>query len=150
MKVSRVITASAIVAGLTAFGSASPAGAGEDPANPGEPAAAPEVYEFNWVGGTEPTTWTVTLCGVKCAHVEDSGNSITQPWSADAYVLNGYWTMFVDRKDMITCDDGTKVAAMAQYNWDANLAGIASAKNPGDCGDVPGPISGYFTLKRIS
>lgn len=145
MKVTKVIAVPIIAAGLSALGSASAAGAeGDAPPGPSE------TYTFNWVGGNEPTTWTVTPCGTKCVHVEDSGNSITQPWTSDAFLLNGYWSMFVDRKDMITCDDGTTVEAMSQYNWDATLTGLASAKNPGECGDTPGPISGYFQLQRVS
>ncbi|MBV9516275.1 MAG: hypothetical protein JO280_19855 [Mycobacteriaceae bacterium] len=84
-----------------------------------------------------------------CLHVEDSGNSVTQPWSSDAYALNGYWTLFVNREDLITCDDGRKVAAAAQYNWDTRGNGILSAKNDGTCGDAPGPISAAFTLTRV-
>ena len=57
MKITRGMTASVIVAGLAAVGSASPAGADD--------VAVAETYTFNWVGGTEPTTWVVTPCGLE-------------------------------------------------------------------------------------
>lgn len=135
------MTASVICAGLAAVGFASPAASADPPS---------ETYSFNFVGGTQPTTWVVTPCGVMCLHVEDSGNSITEPWSSDAYALNGYWTLFVTRKDFITCDTGEKYPAAAQYNWDTNGNGLVSANNDGSCGDTPGPISANFTLKRVA
>jgi hypothetical protein len=141
VNITRGMTASVIFAGLAAVGLASPAASADPPS---------ETYSFNFVGGTQPTTWVVTPCGVMCLHVEDSGNSITDPWSSDAYALNGYWTLFVNRKDFLTCDTGEKYPAAAQYNWDTNGNGLVSATNDGSCGDTPGPISANFTLKRVA
>lgn len=144
MKITRVVTASVISAGL-AVGLASPARA-DDAAPP----QAPVTYTFNWVGGTLPTTWTVTQCGTACAHIEDSGNANNAGWESDAYLLNGYWTMFVHRTDMIACDNGENFPADAQYNWDNSLHGIATANTGGVCGDTPAPVQANFTLTRVS
>ena len=142
MKITRGITASLVFAGFAAAAFASPASA-DDAAGPAE------TYAFNLVGGTEPTTWVVTQCGTQCLHIEDLGNSITESWSSDAYALNGYWTMFVNRNDLISCPDGSKFPATAQYNWNAAGQGSLSAKNDGQCGDPPGPISANFTLTKV-
>jgi hypothetical protein len=142
VKITRGITAPVVFAGLAAAGFASPAWA-DDTTVPAE------TYTFNLVGGTQPTTWVVTQCGTQCLHIEDSGNSITDPWSADAYALNGYWTLFVDRKDMITCPDGSKFPSGAMYNWNPAGQGLVSATNDGECGDPPGPISANFTLTKV-
>jgi hypothetical protein len=141
VNITQRMTASVIFAGLAAVGFASPAASADPPA---------ETYQFNWVGGKQPTTWVVTPCGVMCLHVEDAGNSTTEPWSGDAYALNGNWTMFVNRNDFITCDNGEMHSAAAQYNWDSDGKGLASANNDGSCGDTPGPISANFTLTRVS
>jgi hypothetical protein len=137
------ITASVVFAGLAAAGFASPASADDASGGPAE------TYKFAFKGGTEPTTWVVTNCGTLCLHIEDSGNSATQPWSSDAYALNGYWTLFVNRTDLIACPDGSKFPAGAQYNWNSAGQGQVSAVNDGECGDPPGPISSDFTLTKI-
>jgi hypothetical protein len=144
MKITRVVTASVISAGI-AVGMASPAWA-DDTAPPPQPA---ETYTFNWVGGKEPTTWTVTQCGTDCTHIADSGNSINGPFEADAYALNGYWTMFVHRTDMIACDNGDTFPADAQYNWNSSLQGMATANTGGQCGDPSTPVQGSFTLTKV-
>ena len=144
MNITRVITASVISAGVAA-GFASPARA--DDAAP----QVPETYTFKFVGADLPTTWTVTHCGTLCTHIEDSGNANNAPWQSDAYLLNGYWTMFIHRTDMIACGDGGEnFPADAQYNWDASLHGIASASTGGVCGDPPAPVQAQFTLTRVS
>jgi hypothetical protein len=143
VKITRGITASVVFAGFAAAGFASPASADD--------ASAPaETYTLNLAGGTEPTTWGVTQCGTKCLHIEDSGNSRTAPWSADAYALKGNWTLLVNRDDLITCPDGSKFPAGAQYNWDPAGHGSVSATQDGQCGDPPGPISADFTLTKVS
>jgi len=143
VRITRGITASVVFAGLAATGFASPAWADD-------PAAPAETYTLKLVGGTEPTTWVVTQCGTQCLHVEDSGNSITAPWSSDAYALSGQWTLFVNRSDLISCPDGSKFSAPGQYNWNAAGQGTVSAHNDGQCGDPPGPISADFTLTKVS
>ena len=143
MKITRGITAYVVFAGVAAAGFASPASADDA----GAPA---ETYTLNLAGGTEPTTWVVTQCGTQCLHVEDSGNSLTAPWSSDAYALNGNWTLFVKRSDLISCPDGSKFPAAAQYNWTAAGQGLVSATQDGQCDDPPGPISANFTLTRVS
>jgi hypothetical protein len=144
MNITRVITASVISAGVAA-GFASPARA--DDAAPPQP---PETYTFNWVGGQLPSTWTVSHCGTYCTHIADSGNDTNAPWESDAYMLNGYWTMFVHRTDMIACEGGDTFPADAQYNWDASLHGMATASTGGQCGDPAAPVQGQFTLTRAS
>jgi hypothetical protein len=140
-----VITAS-VLSACVAAGFASPAWA--DDAAPAQP---PETYTFQFVGANQPTTWTVTHCGTLCTHIADSGNANNAPWESDAYLLNGYWTMFVHRTDMIACGDGSDTfPADAEYNWDASLQGIASATSGGVCGDAPAPVQGQFTLTRAS
>ena len=143
MKITWGITASVVFAGLAAAGFASPAWAD----NTGD---AAETYTFLLTGATEPTTWVVTNCGALCLHVEDGGNSVNTPWFADAYALNGYWTMFVNRTDLISCPDGSKFPAGAQYNWNTAGKGTVSATTDGQCGDPPGPISADFTLTKVS
>ena len=143
MRITRGITASVVFAGLAATGFASPAWADD-------PAAPAETYTLKLVGGTEPTTWVVTPCGTQCLHVEDSGNSVSAPWSADAFSLNGSWTLFVNRSDLISCPDGSKFPASAQYNWKPDGQGSISSNQGGQCGDPPGPISADFTLTKVS
>jgi hypothetical protein len=143
VKITRGITASVVFAGLAAAGFASPAWADIT----GDQS---ETYKFLLTGATEPTTWVVTNCGAVCLHIEDGGNSVNKPWSADAYALNGYWTMFVNRPDLISCPDGSKFPAGAQYNWNTAGKGTVSATTDGECGDPPGPISADFTLTKVS
>ena len=142
MNITRVITASVISAGVAAA-FATPARADDAP-------QPPEAYTFNWVDGNLPSTWTVTNCGTYCAHIEDSGNAISAAWESDAYMLNGSWTMFVHRTDMIACEGGDTFPADAQYNWDASLHGVANASTGGVCGDPAAPVQGQFTLTRVS
>lgn len=142
MKITLGITASVVLAGLAAAGFASPASADDT-------GGAPETYKFLLTGATEPTTWVVTNCGTMCLHVEDGGNSTSTPWSSEAYALNGDWTMFVNRTDLISCPDGSKFPAGAQYNWNPAGQGLVSATNDGQCGDPPGPISANFTLTKV-
>jgi hypothetical protein len=144
MNITRVITAS-VFSACVAAGFASPAWA-DDAAPP----QSPETYTFQYVGANLPTTWTVTHCGTLCTHIADSGNANNASWESDAYLLNGYWTMFVHRTDMIACGDGSDTfPADAQYNWDASLHGIATASTGGVCGDAPAPVQGQFTLTRV-
>lgn len=51
---------------------------------------------------------------------------------------------------MIKCDDGGAFPVAAQYNWDINGNGIASAFNDGSCGDEPGRIEAGFTLTQVA
>ena len=142
MNITRAVAACAIFACLAAVGFASPAWADDFSG----------TYTFQWDGGNA-ATWTVTPCGDQldqCVHVSETGNSAAQPWSGDAHWSVGYWSMFVDRQDMITCDDGKKVPGRATYSWDAvTLSGTGSIFNTGVCGDEPGTLSSAFTLTKI-
>jgi hypothetical protein len=121
---------SVIAAGLAAGGLASPAAADDGSG----------TYTFNWVNGGETQHLGVPSCGVMCPHVSDARNSRHAPWESDAYALNGYWTLFVQRPDMITCDDGTTFAAHAAYYWDVAGNGLVETNNAGECGQPPGPL----------
>ncbi len=119
-----------------------------EPAARSQPSVPTETFSFNWVDG-KSALWTVRPCGTMCLHVSETG-AATEPWESDAYSLNGYWTLFVNRPDMILCDDGRSFPAGAQYNWDADGNGMASLNSLGVCGDQPGPMSGKFTLTKIA
>ncbi len=102
------------------------------------------TYTMQLAAG-EPATWTVTPCVsdpnqqpfIPCVHVAETGGKYA-PWQADAHLSVGYWTMFVDRPDAITCEDGSTEPSRVTYSWDAvTLFGTPAFYFPGGCGDVP-------------
>lgn len=100
----------------------------------------------------ESATWTVTPCagnGPGCIRVSETGNSERAPWSADARLSVGSWIMFVPQPDAIRCEDGTAVAGVNTYSWNATtLTGSASILSRGACGTEPASISIPFTLTK--
>jgi hypothetical protein len=146
MKISCRIAASVVFAGLTAVGVgvASPASADEFAG----------TYNVDLGAGTT-ATWNVTPCDNDpvnhCVHVTQTGDSLQQPWSADAFWQVGYWTLVVNRPDFLACPDGTKHSADATYSWNAaTLEGQASAFNPGLCGGKPQTLAAPFTMTKVS
>lgn len=100
----------------------------------------------------ESATWTVTPCADNnpgCIRVSETGNSNRAPWSADASLSVGSWIMFVPQPDAIRCEDGTPVAGVNTYSWNATtLTGSASILSRGACGTEPASISIPFTLTK--
>lgn len=123
---------------------------------PGAPVAAADAdavgtYTLEAKDG-ESATWTVTPCagnGPGCIRVSETGNSERAPWSADAHLSVGSWIMFVPQPDAIRCEDGTAVAGVNTYSWNATtLTGSASILSKGACGTEPASISIPFTLTK--
>lgn len=146
MKINWRITASVVFAGLTAVGVgiASPASADEFSG----------TYKLD-LGDGNTATWNVTPCDNDplnhCVHVAQQGDSLQQPWNADAFWQVGYWTLNVNRPDFLACPDGTKHSAVATYSWNAaTLDGQASAFNNGLCGGKPQTLAAYFTMTKES
>lgn len=100
----------------------------------------------------ESATWTVMPCAGNnpgCIRVSETGNSERAPWSADAHLSVGSWIMFVPQPDAIRCEDGTPVAGVNTYSWNAStLTGSASILSRGACGTEPASISIPFTLTK--
>ncbi|MCB0928027.1 MAG: hypothetical protein H6523_18550 [Mycolicibacterium sp.] len=105
----------------------------------------------------ESATWTVRPCEdadpaagfVQCVHVAQSGGKEV-PWESVATWAVGYWTLRVQRPDVMACDDGKEIAALTTYSWDAvTLAGHMSFLYPGGCGDAPEQsVAVPFTLAK--
>jgi hypothetical protein len=140
VNIARGVAALLIFGSIASIGFASSACA-DDP---------PGMYAVIWKDGSAPDTWTTMSCGFQCRHIVDMENG-SEKWSADAYGLNGHWTMFVDRPDMIICPDGTAIAGNGQYliSGDLSGAGVAYINNSGACGDAPGVITREFTLQPL-
>jgi hypothetical protein len=147
MKIAGGITASVIFASLAAVGFASPASADDFGG----------AYTMDM--GGEPSTWTITPCSDdpaqqqpfnQCVRVAATGGKYA-PWESEAHWSVGYWTMFVDRPDAITCDDGSSLPSNVTYSWDAGtLVGSIAFFFPGGCGGAPAKsLAAPFTLTRI-
>ncbi|MGV0835998.1 hypothetical protein [Mycolicibacterium thermoresistibile] len=141
MKFLARLTASISGAAIAAVGLAAPAGAD----------GFTGTYEF--ATEDESATWTVVPCGhespAPCAYVMQSGGDM-EPWSADAYLYIGYWTLRVERPDAIVCDNGETFPARTTYSWDAvTNEGWVSARDEGVCGDEPHSVAAPFTLTRV-
>jgi hypothetical protein len=145
MKIAGGIAVSAILAGIAAGGFASPASADDFTG----------TYSMVLAGG-EPATWAVAPCVtdpnqaqpfIPCVHVAQTGGKYA-PWQSDAHLSVGHWTMFVDRTDAISCDDGTTLPSRVTYSWDAvTLSGWLSFRFAGGCGGVPAAsLAAPFTL----
>ena len=141
MNLTRMVVASAIVAGGAAVGLSGPANAA-DPNALG-------TYTFEGDGG-EVSTWTLTPCiddSDQCVHVAASGSSKHGPWSADAHWTVGSWILFVEQPDAVSCPDGATAAGNNNYSWDATtLTGYASIFT-GACGEGES-VAIPFTLTR--
>lgn len=142
MNVIRGVTAFLICAGLAAVGFASPARADDFGG----------TYTIDLGGST--ATWTVTPCDpqpfIPCAYISETGGE-TQPWQGKADLGVGYWTMFVERPDVLSCDDGQKFPAKTTYSWNAaTLVGYISIFNPGLCGNEVGTLSAPFALAKVA
>lgn len=147
MKVAGGITASIVFAGIAAVGFASPAAADD----------VSGTYKMVLADG-DPVTWTVRQCVddpaqqpfIPCIHVAETGGKFL-PWEGDAHLSVGYWTLFVNRPDAITCDDGSTLPARVSYSWDAvTLHGWLGFYFPGGCGGAPASIlAGPFTLTKV-
>jgi hypothetical protein len=106
----------------------------------------------------EPVTWTLTPCStdpayrpfIPCVRVAETGGKFA-PWQGEAQLSVGYWTMFVDRPDAITCDDGSTLPSRVTYWWNAvTLEGHIGFFFPGGCGGAPAKsLSAPFTLTRV-
>jgi hypothetical protein len=142
MKLTRVVVASALIAGGAAVGLADPANAADS--------NALGTYTFEADGG-ESATWTLTPCiddSDQCVHVAASGSSKHGPWSADAHWTVGSWILFVDQPDAVSCPSGGSAGGLNNYSWDAStLTGYASIFT-GACGGDPESLAIPFTLTK--
>lgn len=147
MKIAGGITASVIIVGLAAVGFASPASADDFGGT------------YNMVlGVANPVTWTVTPCStdpnyrpfIPCVRVAETGGNFA-PWEGEAHLSVGYWTMFVERSDAISCDDGSTLPSKVTYWWNAvTLEGKMGFLFPGGCGGAAAKsLYAPFTLTRV-
>lgn len=142
MNLTRLVVASAIVAGGAAVGLSGPANAA-DPNALG-------TYTFEGDGG-EVATWTLTPCiddSDQCVHVAASGSSKHGPWSADAHWTVGSWILFVDQPDAVSCPSGESAPGTNNYSWDAATHTGYASINSAACGE-DASIAIPFTLTRI-
>jgi len=123
------------------------------------PALADDVtgtYAMELASGEE-ATWIVTPCHtdpedpppfIQCIHVAESGGEF-EPWHGEAHWGVGFWTMFVERPDAMTCGD-EKVPDRVSYSWDAVAhSGWQSFISPGGCGSEPGEsVAELFALTK--
>jgi hypothetical protein len=143
MRITRGIAPTIIVAGVGAVGFASPAWADD----------VSGTYTIDY-GRGNTATWTVTPCDgesfIPCARVAESGAPLA-PWSAQAALSVGSWTLFVDRPDAIPCNDGSNHAGRATYSWNAvTLSGSVSVYDDKVCGDEAHTLYAPFTLTKTA
>ena len=139
--------AAVLLAGSVALGTATPALAQEEPADPN----APGTYTFEAANG-EKAQWTITACGddaVHCVHVVSSGSDKRAPWNANAYWTVGSWLVVVQQPDAILCPNGDTRPGSNNYSWDDTaLTGYASVNVNGECGGNAQSVAIPFTLTR--
>jgi hypothetical protein len=138
MSITRGLTA-AIIFGCAAVGLASPAWA-DEPFN--------GMYSLDNSGDPGiPSTWIAnSTCGpMGCiAHIASS-----RGWGGDAQLVNGRWTMTVDRPDGTLCVDGRLSGATQTWSWDpVTLAGEVSGVPNGQGANCEAPADS-FTLTEI-
>jgi hypothetical protein len=94
-----------------------------------------------------PTTWIATsTCGpTDCiAHVASS-----RGWGGDAQLVDGRWTMTVDRPDGTFCLDGQLSGAIQAWSWDpVTLTGEVRGIPNGQGAGCEAPADS-FTLTKI-
>jgi hypothetical protein len=139
VKITRGVMAFVIFAGL-AVGFASPAWADDFSG----------TYTIDY--GASTATWTVTPCDgepfIPCVHVAEGGSPLA-PWQSDASLSVGSWSLFVERPDVLVCDDGTNHPARATYALDAvTLSGSISIYDNGVCADEPRTLYAPITLTK--
>ena len=123
------------------------------------PAAADLSGTYNFDDPTPgpPGTWTITPCGTGCVDVADAGGNDAAgpyaPYSGQAHLADGQWTMTVNSRDASICTDGSHLPGTMTYVWsDATLAGTLSGTiTPAACGFADGTVTPSlpFTLTRV-
>lgn len=95
---------------------------GQEDAAPASPTAE-NLFSGTYTAKTnsEAQTWKVTPCGDGCARIDASGSYI-QNWSGDAHLVDGRWTVTVDRPDAVMCLR-QRGAGTAHYSIDSALTG---------------------------
>jgi hypothetical protein len=146
MKVAGRISATVVVAVLATVGFAGPASADD----------ISGTYSMVLAGG-DPVTWTIRQCVddpaqqpfIPCVRVAETGGKFA-PWEGEAHLSVGYWTMFVQRPDAISCDDGSTLPSKVAYSWNAvTLSGWLAFYFPGGCGGAPAKsLAAPFTLTK--
>ncbi|HME48781.1 hypothetical protein [Mycobacterium sp.] len=144
MTIIRGITAAVIAVGI-AVASANPASA-SDPMQ--------GIYTYTQAG-VDPSTWTIfpTCVAAGCVlHVggetpHKGPESDEPPYAGDARLVNGIWTMPVNKIDGFTCADGSKAPSTDIYSFDdVTLTGTHTVTHAAVCGTQPGLTKAPFTL----
>jgi hypothetical protein len=138
-----ISVASAAIAGMTAATAAAD--------------FTPGTYNFDDPVPGPPGTWTVTPCGTGCVNVADPGGVDADgpfaPYSGQAHLTDGQWTMTVNSADAATCNDGSHLPGTVTYVWsDATLTGeMTGTITPAACGWADGTVATpyRFTLTRV-
>jgi hypothetical protein len=101
------------------------------------------VGTYDYAQGSKVVaSWVLTPCGdntSQCVHVTAfavKDKEHAKPlWSGDAYWQVGWWTMFADTPNILSCKDGSKHNLPVTYSWDGGTnTGAASYVDPGLCG----------------
>jgi hypothetical protein len=98
--------------------------------------------------------WEVRKCQVEvpdCVHVNTTPrpNGQAVPWTGDAHLANGRYTMVVDVPDGVRCTVYF-LPSHDTYSWDmVSLAGSVDSTFDASCGGAPGGSVSYpFSLVR--
>lgn len=107
-------------------------------------------YDFHtWV-------WAITACpGGGCVHVNAIARPVAKafPYTGDAHLADGRYTLAVDVPDGLRCGDiyyGPTLPTHDVYTWDAvTLAGTLESSFAAGCDGTPGTQTYPFTLSRM-
>lgn len=107
-------------------------------------------YDFHtWV-------WAITACpGGGCVHVNAIARPVAKafPYTGDAHLADGRYTLAVDVPDGLRCGDiyyGPTIPTHDVYTWDAvTLAGSLESSFAAGCDGAPGTQTYPFTLSRM-
>lgn len=144
MTIIRGITAAVIAAGFAVV-SACPASA-SDPMQ--------GIYTYTQEGRA-PSTWTIYPTCVPAGCVLHVGGetphkgpeSDDPPYAGDARLVEGLWTLPVNKIDGFTCPDGSKAPSVDVYRFDdVTLTGTHTVTHGAVCGLQPGLTRAPFTL----
>jgi hypothetical protein len=93
------------------------------------------------------TTWTVTPCGPRCAHVV-SASGLT---NADAHLIGGQWVLERYSDTAFFCSDGTKAPGTIRYTFDPKTLRGQNAVDPAPaCGmAMTNSNPNLFTLTKV-
>lgn len=100
--------------------------------------------------------WAITACpGGGCVHVNAIARPVAKafPYTGDAHLADGRYTLAVDVPDGLRCGDiyyGPTIPTHDVYTWDAvTLAGSLESSFAAGCDGAPGAQTYPFTLSRM-